>query len=77
LQSLENAAWVNIEHKPYTMAEITDEYLLNILAFLCRGGGYKYFVTPEKIKALFKEAKTRGLKHDSKQTNALEALKQR
>jgi hypothetical protein len=57
-------AWIDRGRRQYTMDEIEDSHLINILKFLCRGGGYMDFVTHEKIIALFEEADERGLKHN-------------
>jgi hypothetical protein len=56
-------AWIDRGRRKYTMDEITDSHLVNILKFLCKGGGYMDFVTPEKIIELFEEAERRDLEH--------------
>ncbi|MGV4321181.1 hypothetical protein [Bacillus mojavensis] len=56
-------AWVDRDYKYYQMEEISDRYLLNILKFMCRGGGYTSFLSHERIENLFKEADRRGLNH--------------
>lgn len=62
--STREEAWMDRFGNKYTMDELTDHYLLNILGLLCRGGGYVHFLTEERITNLFNEAARRGLHHD-------------
>jgi hypothetical protein len=66
-------AWIDRNYKEYSMDEILDSHLLNILRFMCKGGGYSYFLTTEKIINLFDEANKRNLKHSNKLIDALES----
>lgn len=61
---MDKIAWVDREQNELTMDQISDRYLLNILGFLERGGGYTHFLDEDKIRALFSEANKRGLKHN-------------
>lgn len=65
-------AWIDRNCKKYSMDEISDEYLLNILTFICDGGGYDHFLTKEKITNLFNEAEKRGLPHTNSLLEAIE-----
>lgn len=62
--STREVAWIDRFGNKYTMDELSDRYLLNILGFLCRGGGYVHFLTEERITNLFNEAARRGLHHN-------------
>ncbi|MED1125555.1 hypothetical protein [Bacillus atrophaeus] len=64
-------AWIDISRKSYYMEEISDAYLLNIIKFVNKGGGYLDFLTEEKIINLFKEADRRCLKHGCSLSKAL------
>ncbi|MEX3625128.1 hypothetical protein [Viridibacillus arvi] len=59
---MKQIAWINVYHREYSMNEITDDYLKNILNFIYRGGGYDQFLTVEKVADLFAEANRRGIK---------------
>lgn len=59
---MQQVAWVDVYHRNYTMSQIDDSYLRNILNFIYRGGGYDEFLTEEKISDLYREAKNRGIK---------------
>lgn len=58
--------WCDINGKKYILQEIDDRYLLNILKFIARGGGYTDFLSEEKIKKLYNEATRRNIKHNLK-----------
>jgi hypothetical protein len=58
--------WVDINGKEDAIEEIDDRYLLNILKFISRGGGYTCFMSDEIITKLYKEADRRKLKHSLK-----------
>lgn len=63
---MRETVWVDINGKEYSIEEINDRYLLNILKFISRGGGYTYFMSDEMITKLYKEANRRKLKHSLK-----------
>jgi methyltransferase-like protein len=67
-------AWVDKKGKQYAMNEIKDSHLLNIISFMCRGGGYVSFLDTEKISNLFTEAASRNLKHHHNQQNAISII---
>lgn len=46
------------------MEQIDDKYLLNILGFLCKGGGCIAYTDDDNIFKLFSEANRRGLTHN-------------
>lgn len=56
--------WCDKNYKTYTLKEIDDRYLLNILKFISNGGGYTEFMSEKTITLLFNEAKKRGIKHN-------------
>lgn len=58
---MKQVAWIDINNKHYTMNEISDAHLLNILKFIGDGGGYGHFLTVDKTGDLLKEAFDRGL----------------
>ena len=58
--------WCDRNHKYLTLEEIDNKYLLNILNFILRGGGYVDEMSEESIKRLFNEANKRKLKHKFK-----------
>lgn len=62
---MKETAWIDIDFNEYTMDEITDRYLLNIIKFMAKGGGYNDFLTYEKRQDLVDEAIRRGLIKDS------------
>lgn len=64
-------AWMDINRKSYYMEQISDEYLLNIIKFVSKGGGYLNFLTEKKIRNLFREADIRGLKHECSLSKAI------
>lgn len=53
--------WVDIDYNYYTLKELSDNYLLNILKYLQRGKGYLHLVEKRDIRKLFNEAKRRNL----------------
>jgi len=66
--------WADINGKCYTIDEIDDRYLLNILKFIARGGGYTDFLDDDRIKKLYYEAKKRKIKHGLKLAELQSAL---
>lgn len=68
----ENYIWYDCNFKAYTLQDIDDRYLLNILNFISRGGGHIYLMTEKNIELLFNEANRRKLKHN----HTLEQLKE-
>lgn len=54
-------AWLNIDREPFTLKEISNVYLGNILRFIAVGGGHDDFVNTEVIVDLFEEAEKRNL----------------
>lgn len=76
-EAVEEFAWMNVNYQEFKMHEIDDRYLLNILSFLCRGGGYTDFLTDDKIEALFEEAKKRGLNHRHDVKQALQLFREK
>jgi hypothetical protein len=57
----DEVAWIDKNYKHYSMDEISDSHLINILRFISDGGGYDHFLTEGKIINLLKEAFDRGL----------------
>lgn len=55
--------WADVNGKCYTINDIDDRYLLNILKFIARGGGYTDFLNNDRIKKIYYEAKKRNIKH--------------
>lgn len=51
--------WVDRKGKELEMSQINDDYLFNICAFMAKGGGWNWFLTPERKEALFMEARRR------------------
>lgn len=66
-------AWIDGSGKKYRIEDITDRHLINILRFVCDGGGYITFLNERNIKRLFDEAKRRRLKHNYKVQDAIHA----
>lgn len=59
----ENVAWIDEQHNEYTMEELTDEHLINILNYLSEGNkAHEWLVTDEIVENLHVEAEYRGLK---------------
>lgn len=58
----EDYVWEDINGNFYTLQDIDDRYLLNILRFIRKGGGYIDFLDEDKIKKLYEEARKRKLK---------------
>ena len=54
--------WQDIRGKKYTLGEIKNSYLLNILNFIYSGGGGYPYIAPNNIELLYQEALQRGLK---------------
>lgn len=59
---MEQVAWIDVNHREYSMGDIDNGYLKNILNFIYRGGGYDDFLTKGKIADLYFEAQRRGIK---------------
>ena len=53
--------WVDIKHNKLTKEQINDNYLRNIIKFVCAGGGYYEEMSEDMIRGLFREAKRRRL----------------
>lgn len=70
---IKKVAWIDRFYKNYQMDEISDSHLLNILGFMCNGGGHAHFLTVEKIKNLFDEADRRNLRHKNDIVDAFES----
>lgn len=70
-------AWIDRYNKEYQMRDIEDRHLLNILSFMCRGKGHVWFLTDDKINALFSEATHRGLKFKYRASAAIRAIHER
>lgn len=69
----EDVVWVDINKNKFTLAQIDDRYLLNILNFIKKGGGYVNYMNDERITKLYKEAKRRKLKFDFKLKELIDA----
>ncbi|HHT96681.1 MAG TPA: hypothetical protein GXZ90_02145 [Clostridiales bacterium] len=54
--------WEDINRKSYTMDQITDGHLLNIMSFLESGGGYMEYRDKQTFKLMRSEIIRRGLK---------------
>lgn len=65
--------WCDVNNNKYTLKEIDDRYLLNILRFISRGGGYKDFLDEGKIRKLYNEANRRKIKHNLKLVDLISA----
>jgi len=74
MNSVKNIAWVDRDYNKYTLEEISNRYLMNILRFLCRGGGYTDYLDKDKIQTLFDEAEKRGIKHTIDIKDAFDAF---
>lgn len=70
-----STAWVDRQLKRYKMEDIKDSHLLNILRYMCKGGGYVDYMSFEIIENLFAEADKRGLKHSNSIHMAIDAYK--
>ena len=66
--------WMDINHNKFSLNEISDSYLINILAFVKNGRGYVDYLNEYKIRKLFKEAEERGLKHSYNVNEAIKAV---
>lgn len=53
--------WVDVNHNKLTKEQVSDNYLKNIIRFVCEGGGYYEEMTEDMIRELFREAKRRKL----------------
>lgn len=69
--------WCDRDYNYYTLEEIDDKYLLNILKFLSNGGGYSSKLSEEKIRKLFNEAKKRKLKCNYKLNDLINTFHQK
>lgn len=55
--------WEDIHCKQYTLQDLDDRYLANIVKFIAKGGGSISFLDENKIKKLHQEAVARGIKN--------------
>lgn len=53
--------WQNSDGNLLTLDKISDKYLINILNFIAKGGGFVDYITENNIKLLCEEAKKRKL----------------
>lgn len=53
--------WVDVNHNKLTKDQVNDNYLKNIIKFVCTGGGYYEEMSEDMVRELFKEAKKRKL----------------
>lgn len=53
--------WVDVTHNKLTKEQVNDNYLKNIIKFVCKGGGYYGEMSANMIRELFREAKKRKL----------------
>lgn len=53
--------WIDKDHNKLTKEQVNDDYLKNIIKFVCEGGGYFEEMSEDMIKELFREAKRRKL----------------
>ncbi|MEN9082025.1 hypothetical protein ABE320_17130 [Bacillus velezensis] len=67
--------WIDKNYNTYTVDQISDQYLKNILRFLCNGGGYHSYLDEGKITRLFTEATSRKIKHSFKLEDAIQAYR--
>ena len=72
-----NYVWYDVNLKAYTLQDIDDRYLLNILNFISRGGGYTDLMTEKNIELLFNEANKRKLKHKHTLKQLKEAFREK
>lgn len=68
---MDKFAWIDAHGIEYRMDDIDNEYLINILGFVCRGGGYAHVVTVENVINLFRESYKRGLNHSNSLSDAI------
>jgi len=66
--------WMNRQGEKLCAKDISDRYLLNILRFIEKGGGYSWFLDREIIDRLFEEADKRGLDHGANKNRAVKNL---
>jgi hypothetical protein len=57
----DEVAWIDKNYEHYSMSDISDTHLINILRFIGEGGGYDHFLTEGKIINLLTESFSRGL----------------
>lgn len=65
--------WVDRNLNRYKLEDISNSYLLNIIKFICDGGGFIDEMSERKIKMLFDEAKKRNLQHKFQLEEAISA----
>lgn len=65
--------WVDRNRNHYKLEDISNSYLLNIIKFICDGGGFTDEMSERKIKMLFDEAKKRNLQHKFQLEKAISA----
>lgn len=63
--------WQDRQRNYLSANMISDRYLLNILRFICNGGGYYSFLSEQVIDNLFAEADKRELKHSFNKNDAI------
>lgn len=56
-----NAIWIDKQRRKYSIEEITDAHLVNILVHVDKGGGWDSVVTVGNMEVLYDEAVSRGL----------------
>ena len=62
IEILSGVAWVDRAGTQFTLRDISDDYLINIIGFVVRGGGYREYRTLSNIQTIYDEAINRGLK---------------
>lgn len=67
--------WMDKNRRTYTLEQLEDSHLKNILGFICKGGGYVNFIDEERITKIFQEAVNRGIKHPYNLSKALQAFR--
>jgi hypothetical protein len=65
---------MNRDRKVLSSDQIDDSYLISIVRFLCRGGGYVDFVTDKVIDRVFGEIAKRRLADDARLKNCSASL---
>ena len=66
--------WCDINGNEYTLEEIDNKYLFNILRFISNGGGYVDFLDDSKIEKLYNEANRRKINHKFKLEDLINAF---
>lgn len=68
-----DTVWIDKDYNTYSVEQISDRYLKNILRFICNGGGHVGMMNEQQIKTLFDEAEKRGIKHPYRLHSAIDA----